>query len=187
MGTLVVATLKQCPTLIACGHFKAMSYFMDRNCCGKKMLRGENVARKISQLSQLFLPQQYDFSQFASFSSRNLQSKDSIYQKWIVHLKSMLKKKEYLLLSMMMIIMEDSFLGPLTVVMIQKKKMMKRLKTINFSVLFMWQALILKNMFAETVIRFWFLHSEFLLKSAVEASPSVWIVFRKLWRANYKS
>ena len=42
MGTLVVATLRQCPTLIACGHFKAMSYFMDRNCCGAKMLRGKS-------------------------------------------------------------------------------------------------------------------------------------------------
>ena len=35
-------------------------------------MRKENVARKISQLSQLFLPQQYSFSQFASFSSCNL-------------------------------------------------------------------------------------------------------------------
>ena len=40
-------------------------YFIDRNCYGKKNLR--NVARKISQLSQLFLPQQYNFSQFATF------------------------------------------------------------------------------------------------------------------------
>ena len=37
----------------------------------------ENVARKISQLSQLFLPQQYNFSQFAAFSSHNLYSKGS--------------------------------------------------------------------------------------------------------------
>ena len=48
----------------------------------QKLLRGEkvteeNVARKISQLSQLFLPQQYNFSQFASFSSCNLYSKGS--------------------------------------------------------------------------------------------------------------
>ena len=48
------------------------------------------------------------------------------------------EKEEYLLLSMMMmmIMMENSFLGLLAVVMIQKKKMMKRLKTINFSVVF---------------------------------------------------
>ena len=46
--------------------------------------------------------------------------------------------------SMMMIMMENSFLGPLAVVMVQKKKVMKRLKTINFSVDFM---------FTETVIR----------------------------------
>ena len=31
--------------------------------------------------------------------------------------------------------------------------MSKRLKTINFSVVFMKQALILKNMFTETVVR----------------------------------
>ena len=65
----------------------------------------------------------------------------TLHQKWIVHLKSK---------SMMMIMMENSFLGPLAVVMVQKKKMMKRLKTINFSVDFM---------FTETVIRLWFLHS----------------------------
>ena len=47
------------------------------------------------------------------------------------------EKKEYLLLSMVMMIMvENSFVEPLAVVMIQKKKMMKRLKTINFSVVF---------------------------------------------------
>ena len=47
-------------------------------------------------------------------------------------------KKEHLLLSMMMMIMmKNSFLGPLAVVMIRKKKMMKRLKTINFSVVFL--------------------------------------------------
>ena len=41
------------------------------------MLQEENVARKISQLLQLFLPQQYNFSQFASFFSCNLYSKGS--------------------------------------------------------------------------------------------------------------
>ena len=51
--------------------------------------------------------------------------------------KNMLKKKEYLLLSMMMIMMENSFLGPLAIMNIQKKKRMKRLKIINFSVVFM--------------------------------------------------
>ena len=49
----------------------------------------------------------------------------------------MLKKKRIFAATMMMIIMmENSFLGPLAVAMIQKKKMMKRLKTINFSVVF---------------------------------------------------
>ena len=61
-----------------------------RNCCGKKKSWEENVARKsrnfrnffffnnvIFHNSQLFLPQQYNFSQFASFSSRNLYSKGS--------------------------------------------------------------------------------------------------------------
>ena len=37
--------------------------------------------------------------------------------------------------------------------MIHKKKMMKRLKKINFSVVFIKQTLILKNMFTKTVIR----------------------------------
>ena len=43
----------------------------------QKKLQEENVARKISQLSQLFLLQQYNFSQFALFSSCNLYSKGS--------------------------------------------------------------------------------------------------------------
>ena len=38
---------------------------------------------------------------------------------------------------MMIMKMMNSSLGPLAVVMIQKKKMMKRLKTINFSAVFM--------------------------------------------------
>ena len=64
----------------------------------------------------------------------------------------MLKNKEHLLLSMMMIMMDSFFLGPLAVVMIQKKKMVKKLKTINFSVVFMSQALIFKDVFTETII-----------------------------------
>ena len=43
----------------------------------QKKLQEENVARKISQLLQLFLLQQYNFSQFALFSSCNLYSKGS--------------------------------------------------------------------------------------------------------------
>ena len=46
--------------------------------------------------------------------------------------------------SMMMIMMENSFLGLLPLAMVQNKEMMKRLKTINFSVDFM---------FTETVMR----------------------------------
>ena len=53
----------------------SFDYFIGRNCCGKKELQEENVTRKISQLLQLFLPQKYNFLQFASFSSRNLYSK----------------------------------------------------------------------------------------------------------------
>ena len=41
------------------------------------LLREENVDKKISQLLQLFLPEQDNFPQFASFSSRNLYSKGS--------------------------------------------------------------------------------------------------------------
>ena len=55
----------------------------------------------------------------------------TLHQNWIVNLRSMLKIKEHLLLSMMMIMMDSFFLGPLAVVMIQKKKMMKKL--INFN------------------------------------------------------
>ena len=58
----------------------------------------------------------------------------------------MLKKKEHLLLLMIMTIM-------IIMMMIHKKKMMKRLKKINFSVVFIKQTLILKNMFTKTVIR----------------------------------
>ena len=90
----------------------------------------------------------------------------TLHQKWIVYLKNMLKKKEYLLLLMIMTIM-------IIMMMIHKKKMMKRLKTINFSVVFIKQTLILKNMFTKTVIRLWFFHSEFSSENVVEASPSV--------------
>ena len=43
----------------------------------KKLLQEENVVRKILQPRQLFLQQQYNFSQFATFSSCNLYSKGS--------------------------------------------------------------------------------------------------------------
>ena len=63
MGTLVVATLRQCPTLWT-------EIVAGRKCCE------ENLATFAT-----FFPQQYNFSHFASFSSRNLQSKSSIHQK----------------------------------------------------------------------------------------------------------
>ena len=58
-------------------------YFIGRNFRGKKILRGKSRNFRnfffrnniIFHNSQLFLPQQYNFSQFASFSSRNLYSK----------------------------------------------------------------------------------------------------------------
>ena len=60
-------------------------YFIGRNFRGKKILRGKSRNFRnfffrnsiIFHNSQLFLPQQYNFSQFASFSSRNLYSKGS--------------------------------------------------------------------------------------------------------------
>ena len=63
-----MATLRQCPTLWT-------EIVAGRKCCE------ENLATFAT-----FFPQQYNFSHFATFSSRNLQSKSSIHQKWIVPL-----------------------------------------------------------------------------------------------------